>query len=184
METQIGLQILGNTCQVVSTVLAIYIAVFCFTLGYLFNNKKYRKKTDGNKFRINLFIGLVTIMLLFVNYKFIYPSYELGLFTYLPMVFIVATILISLYCFNKFNRYSYLENATIFLSSIFALFSFVIGFYIIMSCISSSLSINQLYDNYIFMLVKLARLFFVAVLNSLIYLVSFILIHKRFILKD
>ncbi len=185
MESQIGIQVLGNICQLIATIMAIYMAVFIFVLGYLFNNKISSKKESMNKVSINILIISITIFLLIINYYFVFPSLELGLLTYFPIIFISAFIFGILYFFNKNNRPAYLEKGTILLSTILAFFSFILGFYIIISCITplSYISSFSLYDTYVFKLIKLSRMFLVVTLDSLIYLISFILIHKNFILK-
>jgi hypothetical protein len=182
MEATLITSIFSNICQVTATIISIYLGVFIFFWNYMLDNKKSSKKMDIRN--VNSFLSFLCLMLLVVNYYFVFPSVELGFLTYFPLILILIYLMLLIWQFVKKKDFILIEKGLLVLSTIFALIAFIFGFYLIISCISSLPFVGTLLDNYVYKLIKVSRMFFVLILDSLMFLVSFILIHKFFIFKE
>lgn len=181
MEEGLILTIFSNICQITATIISIYLAVFIFFWNYLVNNGKKNKNTDPKKTAV--FTFLICLVLIVVNYYFVFPSYELGIYAYLPLFLILGYAFLLIWHFVNQKSIAIIEKGLLILSTVFALTAFILGFYLIISCISSMPSVGVLLDSYVYKIIKMARMFFVLILDSLVFLILFTLIHKLFIFR-
>jgi len=175
---------LSTISKVTATILSLYLIIFIFTLNYFWRDFKKRRITTKQKKKIVFFGAWVINIIIAIIYFFILPSVEFKSLTYLLIGLIIFYLCLSLSLFEKKGKLVYMEQGVVIYSIIFALLSFILGFYIIISSITSIPNSIYIEMSYFFKLLSYTRLYFVLTLISLIYLISFVLIHKILVTKN
>jgi len=174
---------LSSISQVVATIMSIYIVVLIFVFQYLWQDKKYQRNTSKQRRKTFVAILLISLLIVSLTWMFLFPSRELGIWSYVIISFILLYNFFNAKVFLRTKKHYYLETGIVIFSALFAIASFILGFYLVMSGISLLPTIEYLNVIHFFKIVKLTRLFLVLTLISFTYLISFIIIHKLMILK-
>jgi len=181
IELQISTSVLSNISQVVATIISIYLAVLIFVLGR-FSGKQKDKKPYSIKIR-NL-VAVLPIIILIVSYYFLFPSTELGVWSYVVIFFMLIYMIFNYLILLKTKKWTSLEKGIMVFTCLFAIISFILGFYIIINSLSLMAYAQYISEASFFLMIKLTRLFLILMLISFTYLISFLLVHKLFISKE
>ena len=181
IELQISTSVLSNISQIVATIISIYLVVLIFVLGR-FTDKQKDKKPYNKKIR-NL-VAFLPVILLVISYFFLFPSTELGIWSYIAIFFMLIYMVFNYLILLRTKKWTTLEKGIMVFTCLFALVSFILGFYIIINSLSLMAYAQYLNENTFFLMIKLTRLFLILMLISFAYLISFLLVHKLFISRE
>lgn len=174
---------LSTIGQVVSTILSIYLVVFIFSVEYLLRERRVKRNTNKKRKQINLVFIAANLLIIFLAYRFIFPSLETMMnYLFIIIIFLYNLIIITLFNFKK--NYKYIELGTLIFSSIFALFSFYKGFMIIFESITPMVNVANISEDYFYSILIDFRFYLFITLISLSYLILIIFMHNVLIHKN